>query len=87
MFTSLDARGLVDCLSQIPPIELQAVELLCSLPRNPTGGWFPIVPPECVAQATQQLIAYTRSCAALLDKLKYLPPTTLPTLEIPEWPL
>jgi hypothetical protein len=63
------------------------VELLRSLPPNPTGGWFPIVPPESVTAATQQLIVYTQACAALLDKLKYLPPVTLATVEITTWPL
>lgn len=87
MFTSLDVHGLVDCLSHVPPVELQAVRLLQDLPPTSAGGWFPTVPPECVVEATQELIIYTKSCAALADKLKYLAPIVLPTLEIPEWPL
>lgn len=87
MFTSLDAQGLVNCLSQIPPVELQAVRLLHDARLTVSGGWFPTVPPDCIAQATQELITYTQACAALLDKLKYLAPIIIPTLEIPEWPL
>lgn len=87
MFTSLDVQGLVDCLSQIPPVELEAVRLLRALPPHSAGGWFPVVPPDCVADAARELIAYTKACAALTEKLKYLSPVILPTLEIPEWPL
>ncbi len=85
MFTSLSMDGLVDCLSQVPPIELEAVRLLHALPAM--GGWFPTVPPDCLVAATQELITYTKDCAALLDKLTYLPPIILSTVEIPEWPL
>jgi len=77
----------VDCLSHVPPVELLAVRLLNERRLASAGGWFPAVPPECVTDATQELIAYTKSCAALLDKLIYLSPVVLPTLEIPEWPL
>ena len=87
MFTSLDAQGLVDCLSQIPPVELQAMRLLRELPRSSADGWFPAVPPNDVATATCELIEYIQLCAALVEKLKYLVPVTLPMLEIPEWPL
>ena len=87
MFTSLDVQGLVDCLSQIPPAELEAMRLLQAMPLHSAGGWFPVVPPECVADAARELIAYTKACAALTEKLKYLSPVILPTLEIPEWPL
>ena len=87
MFTSLDAQGLVDCLSQIPPVELQAMRLLRELPRSSAGDWFPEVPPNDVATATCELIEYTQACAALIEKLKYLAPVILATLDIPEWPL
>ena len=87
MFTSLDAQGLMDCLSQIPPVELQAMRLLRKLPRSSAGGWFPAVSPYDVATATCELIEYTQSCASLVEKLKFLTPIILPTLEIPEWPL
>lgn len=86
MFTSLDPTGLVNCLSQIPPAPLQAMTLLQEL-QHTAGGWFPAVPAAVVVDATRELIDYTQSCAALLDKLKFLTPITLLTLEIPEWPL
>ena len=84
---SHNTQGLVDCLRQIPPVELQAMRLLRELPRSLAGGWFPAVPPHDVATATHELIEYTQSCAALIEKLKFLAPIILPTLEIPEWPL
>jgi hypothetical protein len=87
MFTSLTVQGLVDCLSHLPPVELAALRLVRELPLTSAGVWFPAVPPDGVAEATRELIDYTKSCAALVDKLKYLAPITLPTLEIPEWPL
>jgi len=88
MFTSLDVLELVDCLSQIPPVELQAVRLLNDLRLTATGGgWFPTVPPETVVSATREIIDYTKSCAALLEKLTSLTPITLSTVEILEWPL
>ena len=87
MFTSLNVLELVDCLSQIPPVELQAVKLLNDLRLNATGGWFPTVPPDAVVSATREIIDYTKSCAALLEKLTSLAPVTLSTVEILEWPL
>jgi hypothetical protein len=76
----------MDCLSQVPPVELAAMRLIRTLPLNAAGGWFPTVPPDSVAEAARELIAYTKACAALTDQLKYLSPVPLTTLEIPEWP-
>ncbi len=87
MFTSLDSIQLVDCLSQILPVELQAVRLLNDLRLTAMSGWFPTVPSEMVVSATREIIDYTKSCAALLDKLTSLAPVTLSTVEILEWPL
>jgi hypothetical protein len=87
MFTSLDSIQLMDCLSQIPPVELQAVKLLNDLRLTATSGWFPTVPPETVVSATREIIDYTKSCAVLLEKLTSLAPVTLSTVEILEWPL
>ena len=80
---------LMDCLHQIPPLELKAMTLLreVRLTAN-TGSLFPTVPVECVVAATQELVQYTTACAALQRKLaEQLAPVILPTLEIPEWPL
>jgi len=87
MFTCWNAAELEDCLRQIPPVELLAVTLLREQRQYATGGWCPTVPPECVAEATQELIAYTQACAALVDRLHHLSPVTLSTLESPSWPL
>ena len=86
MFTSLDVLDLVDCLSQIPPVELQAVKLLNDLRLTTLGGWFPTVPSDAVVSATREIIDYTKSCAALNEKLTSLAPVTLSTVEILEWP-
>lgn len=79
---------LADCLSQLPPVELQAVTLLRDARQMAeTGDVLPTVPPDQIAAATTELIAYTKACAALLRNLAYLTPVILPNLECPSWPL
>ena len=87
MLQITDVCDLLDCLSQISPVELQAVRLLNDLRLTAMGGWFPTVPPETVVNATREIIDYTKLCAALLEKLASLAPVTLSTVEILEWPL
>ncbi|MHB8629802.1 MAG: hypothetical protein ACYDBJ_25835 [Aggregatilineales bacterium] len=88
MFTSLDVQGLVDCLSHIPPVKLQAVTLLREARQiAATGGALPAVSPDSIAAAATEVIAYTKACAALISKLAYLSPVILPGLECPAWPL
>ncbi len=88
MFTNLDMNGFVDCLRQIPPINLQAMSLLNEARQNALmGGDALAVPPDRVATATVELIEYTTACAALLEKLKHLTPVILTTLECPAWQL
>jgi hypothetical protein len=87
MLQITDVFDLVDCLSQIPPVELQAVKLLNDLRLTTLGGWFPTVPPESVVNTTREIIDYTKLCAALLEKLTSLAPVILSTVEILEWPL
>ncbi len=88
MFTNLELNGFVDCLRQIPPVNLQAVSLLYEARQNVlTGGGSLAVPSDRVATATTELINYTMTCAALLNKLKYLTPIILTELECPAWPL
>ena len=88
MFTGLDAQGLVDCLRQVAPVELQAVMLLREVRYSAaTDGVLPAVPPEVVAAATTELITYTKACAALIRNLAYLSPVVLSGLECPAWPL
>lgn len=88
MFTNLNVNGYVDCLRQIPPINLQAVSLLNEARQKALmGGEVLAVPPEHVATATVELIEYTTACAALLVKLKHLTPVILTTLECPTWQL
>jgi hypothetical protein len=88
VFTSLQPQGLVDCLCGVPPLDLHAVSLLNEARQSAvTGGTPLVVPPERVAAATTELIAYTKACAALLTKLTYLSPVTLTDVEHPAWPL
>ena len=83
-----DVQRFIDCLSQIPPVELQAVTLLREARQMAAmGGTFPAVLPDTLAAATTELIAYTKACAALIGKLAYLSPVILPELECPAWPL
>ncbi|MEP7287899.1 MAG: hypothetical protein ABI947_19280 [Chloroflexota bacterium] len=79
--TSLE---LADCLREIIPVELQGVELLKQFRHN-TGAWFPQVPAAIIIEATTQMIAYTKDCAAAVWKLQVLPPTTLATLPCREF--
>jgi len=81
-----DLSELVDGLSQLPPVTLEALRLLDEQ-RLMFGGWYPTVSLEVAVSATQELIAYLKDCAALADRLKALTPIILPTLEIPSWPL
>jgi len=88
MFTSLEATELVNCLERVPPVELQALALLQALHGHESaGGTLPIVSQETLTSATSELIAYTKSCAALASKLQYLTPIVLSTVECASWPL
>ena len=83
-----DVQRFVDCLNQIPPVELQAVTLLREARQVAAmGGALPAVPPDTLAAATTELIAYTKACAALIGKLAYLSPVILSGVECPAWPL
>ena len=79
MFTGFDVLSLVDCLGQVPPVELKGLELLRQL-RPLTVDWFPQVPAAALSEATAQIIEYTQVCAATVGKLQVLPPITLTTL-------
>jgi hypothetical protein len=88
VFTGLQPQGLVDCLCGVPPLDLHAVCILNEARQSAVTGGAPlVVPPERVAAATTELIAYTKACAALLTKLTYLSPVTLTEVEHPAWPL
>jgi len=88
MFTSLEATELVNCLERVSPIKLQAVALLQVMHGHElAGGALPIVSQETLTSATSELIAYTKSCAALASKLQYLTPIVLSTVECAAWPL
>ncbi len=84
MFAVFDVLALVDCLSQVPPVELKGLDLLRQV-RPLTGDWFPQVPAALVAEATVQLIDYTQTCAASIHKLQALPAVTLRALPIMEF--
>ena len=86
MFTRLDAHGLVNCLENVPPVELRAVLLLQTL-HDSADGTLPTVSQDTLASATVELIAYTKACAALLNKLAYLTPIALTNVACAAWPL
>jgi|GEM_PF-716114 len=82
------ATELVNYLEHVPPVELQAVALLQMMNGDTSaGGALPIVSQEMLTSATSELIAYTKSCAALASKLQYLTPIVLSTVECAAWPL
>jgi len=88
MFTSLEAAEFVNCLERVPPVELQAVALLQVMHGDRSAsGLLPIVSQDMLTSATSELIAYTKSCAALVSKLQYLTPIVLSTVECSAWPL
>ena len=84
MFTGITSAELADCLGDIAPVELKGVELLRQF-RPHTGAWFPQVPVDVITEATAQIIAYTKDCAAAIRKLQVLPPMTLSTLPCMEF--
>ncbi len=86
MFAAFDVLTLVDCLSQVPPVELKGLDLLRQI-RPLNGDWFPQVPAALVVEATVQLIDYTQTCAAAIHKLQALPPVTLRALPMMEFSL
>lgn len=88
MFTGLDSSGLVNCLEHVPPVELQAVVLLQAIHGHELAdGTLPTVSQKTLTSATSELIAYTKSCAVLANKLQYLTPIVLSNVECVAWPL
>ena len=76
MFSGITSAELAECLGEIAPVQLKGLELLQQF-RPPTGAWFPQLPTEVIAEATSQIIAYTKDCAAVVRKLQMLPAITL----------
>jgi hypothetical protein len=85
MLTRLTPDELVTVFSGVPPLELLGVELLRQF--RTTGGLFPAAPPDCVIEATVQLLTYTRECAETVRKLGTLPPVPLVSVPCEEFPL
>ena len=78
MFTSITATDLIGCLESIEPVALLGLDLLRES-RPATGAWFPQLPLDVLTEATKQIIAYTKDCAAAIRKLEILPPMILTT--------
>lgn len=87
MFTGMTTEYLVECLRQIPPVELKGLELLRRL-RLQTGEWFPTGASSGeVIEATTQLIAYTQACSTAANRLERLTPVLLTDISVVEFPL
>jgi hypothetical protein len=84
MFSGITSVELADCLGEIAPVQLKGVELLQQF-RPHAGAWFPQLPPDVIAEATSQIIAYTKDCAAVVRKLQMLPAMTLATRHCAEF--
>lgn len=78
MFTSITATDLIECLEALEPVSLLGLDLLREI-RPTTGAWFPQLPLDVLTEATQQIVAYTKACAAAIRKLEILPPIILTT--------
>jgi hypothetical protein len=84
MFAAFDIPMLVECLGHMPPVELKGLELLRQL-RPLTGTWFPQIPADVLAEATAEIIDYTRACSLTVHKLQALPPITLSTVSVQDF--
>ena len=84
MFSGITSAELAECLGEIAPVQLKGLELLQQF-RPPAGAWFPQLPTEVIAEATSQIIAYTKDCAAVVRKLQILPAMALTTRQCAEF--
>jgi hypothetical protein len=84
------AEQLVQSLSAVKPLELQAVSLLRDL-RSQTGEWFPTTldteTQSQVMAATTELIRYTQSCQDALRRLSHVQPIPLMDIRLDTFPL
>ena len=79
MFVDLTPTDLAECLGSVGEAPLKGLELLRQL-RPLSGEWRPQVPAPELAEATTEIIAYTRQCSAAATRLQSLPPVILPDL-------
>ena len=88
--TNLSIDQLIGSLESIPPLELQAIDLLKTL-RPQTGEWFPTnLPPDVkpqVVEATIELVDYTRRCANMVRLLSHLQPIPMTDILVDEFVL
>ena len=84
MFAGLTSLDLAECLGSVVEVDLKGLELLRQL-RPLSGEWFPQVPAPVLAEATQEIIAYTRQCSLTASKLQNLPPVILSDLPCMEF--
>jgi len=85
--TGMTQERLVATLGQVGPVKLLGLDLLRRL--QPRGeDWFPTdVERHTLAQATAELIDYTRACRAARACLERLPPVPLTDKAVLEFPL
>jgi hypothetical protein len=84
MFTGITSLDLVECLSNVPPVELKGLELLRQLRPFP-GMTPPQLPLEALIEATTELVDYTKHCAQIAARLRALSPILLNTVPCAEF--
>ena len=77
----MNQEDLMACLSELPAVELKAVQLLRELTAFSGGTVFPPpVPPQRKAEAveaTVELIGYSQRCTEVVRKVSQLQPVPL----------
>jgi hypothetical protein len=85
MFDGLTRTALAEILAAVEPVELKGVALLRQCHPQP---FFPAgIDPAELAEATVEIIEYTRACEACLHRLKGLRPIPLTEIPVEEFPL
>jgi len=84
MFHFTSPSDLAECLGSVGEVHLKGLELLRQL-RPTSGEWFPQVSAPVLAEATAEIVAYTRECSLTASRVQSLPPVILPDLPCEEF--
>jgi hypothetical protein len=81
MFEGLTQEDLITALADVPAVELEAIQILRTLPAQP-GNLFPTgLDREVYTRATIQMVKYARECADLAARMRDLPSTPLAVID------